>query len=156
MPCALSIALLIATISHSYTQTKQLPQRGPTPVTRSTNIPASSTAASTKLAPSTSVASTSVSTSSLPAAEQIPKESIQLFRQECVEVLESFQGEKILLVKFPEAYTKLKLQPFLLARYKAKKLLHLVQAIPDVVQVCVALIIKHQKLLLIVISALVV
>lgn len=39
--------------------------------------------------------------------------------------------------QFPEYFMKVKREQFLLANYKAKKIVQLVEAIPDVVQVCV-------------------
>ena len=72
---------------------------------------------------------------SLPSTEQIPKESLQLFKKDCIDVLNSLPEKKVLIVRFPEAYTKLKHEPFALAKYNAKKIVHLAQAIPDAVKV---------------------
>ena len=70
-----------------------------------------------------------------PVADSIPAESVQLFKKECIEVLSSIPDRKVLLSKFPEAYYKCKGQIFALSRYKAKKIVLLVQAIPDVMRV---------------------
>ena len=70
-----------------------------------------------------------------PTPESIPAESVQLFRKECIEVLSSLPERKVQLARFPEAYHKSKGQMFSLARYKAKKIVFLAQAIPDTVQV---------------------
>ncbi len=80
-------------------------------------------------------AATSQKSVSPPYVEQIPKQSVLLFKKDCVDVLNSLPEKKTLLIKYPEAYVKLKQQKFSLAKYNAKKLLQLMQAIPDVVKV---------------------
>ena len=70
-----------------------------------------------------------------PTPDTIPAESIQLFKRECVEVLGSLPDRRVQLARFPEAYYKVKGQMFTLARYKAKKIVLLAQAIPDTVRV---------------------
>ena len=70
-----------------------------------------------------------------PAPDTIPAESLKLFRQECIEVLNALPDRRVQLAKFPEAYYKAKGEIFTLARYKAKKIVLLAQAIPDTVRV---------------------
>ena len=70
-----------------------------------------------------------------PTPDTIPAESIQLFKKECVEVLSSLPDQRVQLARFPEVYYKAKGQMFALARYKAKKIVLLAQAIPDTVRV---------------------
>lgn len=64
-------------------------------------------------------------------------DAVLRFRADCVEVLSAVVGHSLPLKQFPEQYTKVKKEPFLLANYQAKKILHLVQCIPDVVQVLI-------------------
>ena len=59
-----------------------------------------------------------------------------MFKQDCIDVLRTVPDGKLKLLRFPEMYTKIKGRPFTLAKFKAKKLIHLLQAISDVVQVC--------------------
>lgn len=70
-----------------------------------------------------------------PTPDAIPAESVELFKKECIEVLNSLPDRRVYLAKFPEAYYKCKGQMFALSRFKAKKIVLLVQAIPDVVKV---------------------
>ena len=70
-----------------------------------------------------------------PTPDTIPADSLDLFRQECIDVLSGLPGRKVQLAKFPEAYYKVKGQMFTLARYKAKKIVLLAQGIPDTVRV---------------------
>ena len=70
-----------------------------------------------------------------PTPDSIPAESVELFKKECIEVLNSLPDRRVYLAKFPEAYYKCKGQIFSLSRYKAKKTVLLVQAIPGVVRV---------------------
>ncbi len=69
------------------------------------------------------------------AIDEIPKRSVKLFKKDCIEVLSSLPERKTLLTKYPVAYLKLKQEQFSLVKYNAKKLVHLMQAIPDVVKV---------------------
>ena len=73
-----------------------------------------------------------------PVPEGIPASSVQLFKKDCIEVLSSMPDRRLPLVRFPEAYYKCKGEMFSLARYNAKKTILLVQAIPDVVRVRLA------------------
>ena len=70
-----------------------------------------------------------------PTPEGIPASSVQLFKKDCIEVLNSIPDRRVQLARFPEAYYKCKGEIFSLARYKARKTILLVQAIPDVVRV---------------------
>ena len=70
-----------------------------------------------------------------PTPDTIPAESLELFRQECIEVLSALPDRRVQLARFPEAYYKAKGEMFALARYKAKKIVLLAQAIPDTVRV---------------------
>ena len=76
-----------------------------------------------------------------PAPETIPAESVELFKKECIEVLSSLPDRRVYLSKFPEAYYKCKGEIFALSRYKAKKIVLLVQAIPDVVRVWIVVLV---------------
>ena len=79
--------------------------------------------------------STEVSVSPTCTPDTIPAESLELFRQECIEVLSALPDRRVQLARFPEAYYKAKGEMFALARYKAKKIVLLAQAIPDTVKV---------------------
>ena len=70
-----------------------------------------------------------------PTPDIIPADSLELFRQECIDVLSGLPDRKVQLAKFPEAYYRAKGQMFTLARYKAKKIVLLAQAIPNTVRV---------------------
>ena len=70
-----------------------------------------------------------------PTPDTIPAESLELFRQECIEVLSALPDRRVQLARFPEAYYKAKGEMFALARYKAKKIVLLAQAMPDTVRV---------------------
>ena len=70
-----------------------------------------------------------------PTPDTIPAESLELFRQECIEVLSALPDRRVQLARFPEAYYKAKGEIFALARYKAKKIVLLAQAISDTVRV---------------------
>ena len=86
--------------------------------------------------PPTKAASSSVDSVGSSAAQKLPAEAVRRFKSECIEVLSSVPGRALPLLVFPEQYLKIKKEQFLLANYKAKKIVHLVEAIPDVVQVC--------------------
>ena len=59
---------------------------------------------------------------------------IQEFKHHCIEVLSAVDGSCI-LAQFPEHYLKVLKVKFQPANYQAKKLLQLLETIPDVVQV---------------------
>ena len=70
-----------------------------------------------------------------PIPDAIPTNTLQLFRQDCKDVLSAQPNHRVHLARFSEAYYKAKGQTFVLARYKAKKIVLLAQAIPDTVKV---------------------
>ncbi len=78
-----------------------------------------------------------------PSVEPIPTRSVLLFKKDCVDVLNSIPEKKILLTKFPVAYLKLKRESFSLAKYNAKKILLLLQEIPDVVKVSYCKLLRY-------------
>ena len=69
------------------------------------------------------------------APPPIPAEAVQKFRQECVEVLRAEQGHRVQLIRFHEAYLKHFGHQMSLSNYGAKKLINLLEAIPDTVKV---------------------
>lgn len=66
---------------------------------------------------------------------KLSPDAVSRFRMDCIEVLSSVEGHTLLLKHFHEQYRKVKNEQFLLSNYQAKKLIDLVQAVPDVVQV---------------------
>ena len=92
--------------------------------------------ASPSVIPGSVPQTTSSEVSVSPTPDTIPAESLELFRQECIEVLSALPDRRVQLARFPEAYYKVKGEMFALARYKAKKIVLLAQAIPDTVKVC--------------------
>lgn len=58
-----------------------------------------------------------------------------MFKRDCIEVLSTVPGHSVAVPQFPELYMKVKKEKFLLVNYKAKKMMHLVEAIPEAVQV---------------------
>ena len=73
-------------------------------------------------------------TSEAGPSSNLPADAIMRFKLDCIEVLSSVDGRALLMKQFPEYYLKVKREQFLLANYQAKKLVQLVEAIPDVVQ----------------------
>lgn len=72
---------------------------------------------------------------STPANElELTAANIQEFRKHCITVLSAVDGH-CLLAQFPEHYLKVRGVKFQPANYKAKKLLQLLEAIPDEVDV---------------------
>ena len=69
------------------------------------------------------------------AASYLVPDLIEKFRQDCIEVLSTLEGHSVPLLQFPEHFMKVKKEQFLLVNYKAKKMMHLLEAIPEVVQV---------------------
>ena len=67
--------------------------------------------------------------------QKLSQAAVQKFRRDCVDVLSAVEGHSLLLCSFPEHYFKVKGVQFLLANYEAQKLIHLVEAISNVVQV---------------------
>ena len=86
-------------------------------------------------APANTAATAAAAAAAAASPAALPPESVQLFRQECIEVLSKVPDQKLPFNRFPEMYLKVKGQQFSLVRYHAKKLVQLVQSIPDVVQV---------------------
>ena len=78
----------------------------------------------------------SSSSSSLPAVEvqELSVAAIQEFRKHCVEVLSAMDGQ-CLLAQFPELYLKVRGVKFQVTHFKAKKLLQLLEAISDTIEV---------------------
>ena len=69
------------------------------------------------------------------AVQRLSPEAVQRFKSDCIDVLSTVDGHAIPLVLFTEQYLKVKNEPFLLANYNAKKMMHLIEAVPDVLQV---------------------
>ena len=72
--------------------------------------------------------------------KQLSPEAVEVFRQECIAILSDLPDREVPIVRFPEAYYKHFGQQLLLARFGAKKLTQLFQAIPEVVQVVYVLV----------------
>ena len=68
-----------------------------------------------------------------PAA--ISTKAIEKFREECIQVLSTIPDRKVAVTYYPSAFSKHFGRPMLLADYGAKKLVQLLQAIPDTVKV---------------------
>ena len=66
---------------------------------------------------------------------KLSPDAVFRFRLDCIEVLSSVEGHSLPLKQFPEQYRKVKNEQFRLSSYQAKKIIHLVQAVPDVVAV---------------------
>lgn len=70
---------------------------------------------------------------------KVSPDSVLRFRKDCIEILSSVEGQSLLLKQFPEHFFKVKKEQFLLVNFQAKKLINLVEAVPDIVQVkCVS------------------
>ena len=72
------------------------------------------------------------------AAQQpttLSTEAIEKFRRECIEVLSALPDKGVGVTYYPSAFSKHFGRPMLLADYGAKKLVQLLQAIPDTVKV---------------------
>ncbi len=69
------------------------------------------------------------------AASNLVPDHVERFKQDCIEVLSTVEGHSVPLLQFPELFTKVKKEQFLLVNYKAKKIMRLLEAIPEVVQV---------------------
>ena len=67
--------------------------------------------------------------------ESYPPAILQQFKQDCIDVLSAVEGCSLPLNRFPEHYLKVRGVQFLLSNYKAKKMVHLMEAISDVVEV---------------------
>ena len=65
----------------------------------------------------------------------ISTEAIEKFRKECIEVLSSLPDKGVAINYFPSAFSKQFGRPLLLADYGAKKLVQLMQTIPDTIEV---------------------
>ena len=82
----------------------------------------------------TKPSSRTASTSSVEGAYLIA-DHIERFKQDCIEVLSTLEGHCVPLFQFPEFFMKVKKEQFLLVNYKAKKMMHLLEAIPEAVEV---------------------
>ena len=111
------------------------PPPSPSKVQKSASSANMNVTSSPSVTPGSASQRTGTEPSVSPTPDTIPADSLELFRQECIDVLSGLPDRRVQLAKFPEAYYKAKGQMFTLARYKAKKIVLLAQAIPNTVRV---------------------
>ena len=111
------------------------PPPSPSKIQKSTSSASMNVTSSPSVTPGSASQHTGTEPSVSPTPDTIPADSVELFRQECIDVLSGLPDHKVQLAKFPEAYYKARGQMFTLARFKAKKIVLLAQAIPNTVRV---------------------